>query len=536
MSSREPIDVTAYHERTKHRFDRYARGPDSIDWDAQPDSFRRYAGAPLITLPLAADALTLPYSALYADAPIAAQPMGLESVAVLLEISLALSAWKQYGSARWSLRCNPSSGNLHPTEAYLVASGIAGLADGLYHYRADEHALELRCRFAATEGAETPPALLLGLSSVHWREAWKYGERAYRYCQLDVGHAIAAVNVAAATLGWKLTPHDGLDDEQLGRLLGVDRSADFTAAEAEQPDLLVSIHTPESTAVAPERLLQRMTQGIWSGKANVLDPQHHYEWPVIEQVAEACRRPPQAPREQAHHDDLPPPLPSPCSEPAAKLFRRRRSAQAFDAVTAMGQADFYRLLDHLLPRPGSAPWESLPWPARIHPMLFVHRVEGLSPGLYALPRRRDALALLKREMREDFLWSEVDGAPPHLPLYRLVSARAERTAATLSCRQPIAGDSAFSLAMLAEFGEEVSASPWRYRERYREAGAVGQLLYLEAEASALQGTGIGCFFDDEVHKLLGIEGNALQSLYHFTVGGALTDSRIISLPPYERNR
>jgi hypothetical protein len=37
---------------------------------------------------------------------------------------------------------------------------------------------------------------------------------------------------------------------------------------------------------------------------------------------------------------------------------------------------------------------------------------------------------------------------------------------------------------------------------------IGQVLYLEAEAHGLRGTGIGCFFDDAVHDLLGFENNA----------------------------
>ena len=38
----------------------------------------------------------------------------------ILRYSLGLSAWKQFRASRWSLRVNPSSGNLHPTEAYVV--------------------------------------------------------------------------------------------------------------------------------------------------------------------------------------------------------------------------------------------------------------------------------------------------------------------------------------------------------------------------------------------------------------------------------
>lgn len=61
---------------------------------------------------------------------------------------------------------------------------------------------------------------------------------------------------------------------------------------------------------------------------------------------------------------------------------------------------------------------------------------------------------------------------------------------------------------------------------------VGQMLYLEAEAAGLRGTGIGCYFDDPVHEIFGLEGRAFQSLYHFTVGGAVDDPRLTTLPAY----
>jgi hypothetical protein len=61
---------------------------------------------------------------------------------------------------------------------------------------------------------------------------------------------------------------------------------------------------------------------------------------------------------------------------------------------------------------------------------------------------------------------------------------------------------------------------------------IGQVLYLEAEAAGIRGTGIGCFFDDGMHNLLGLRDRALQSLYHFTVGGPLEDKRLTTLPAY----
>jgi hypothetical protein len=61
---------------------------------------------------------------------------------------------------------------------------------------------------------------------------------------------------------------------------------------------------------------------------------------------------------------------------------------------------------------------------------------------------------------------------------------------------------------------------------------VGQVLYLEAEAAGLQATGIGCYFDDPVHRTFGISDTRLQSLYHFTIGGGVDDPRIASRPAY----
>ena len=58
------------------------------------------------------------------------------------------------------------------------------------------------------------------------------------------------------------------------------------------------------------------------------------------------------------------------------------------------------------------------------------------------------------------------------------------------------------------------------------------MLYLEAEARGYRGTGIGCYFDDPVHDLIGIGDNSWQDLYHFTVGRPVEDPRLKTFPPY----
>jgi hypothetical protein len=114
--------------------------------------FDAYEGSPLFALPLLkpGDAPASPlYEDLYRPGATASVSLTVRSLSRLFEYSLAISAWKQAGEVRWALRSNPSSGNLHPTEAYLLIDDVAGLSQGagLYHYAAKEQALELRARW-----------------------------------------------------------------------------------------------------------------------------------------------------------------------------------------------------------------------------------------------------------------------------------------------------------------------------------------------------------------------------------------------------
>ena len=293
-----------YHERTKHHFARFAPGPGQLDWVNPPDPFRRFEGAPLTPLPLLApDAEPAPpaYDRLYEPDAVISAPVDLRSLSRLLEHALALSAWKEAHGTRWALRVNPSSGNLHPTEGYLFIGAIQELGEspGLFHYAPCAHALERRADctgelFRLLTGALPPGAFLMGLSSVYWREAWKYGERAFRYCQHDTGHAIGAVRIAAAALGWSARVLDDVADESIEALLGLDRSADFEGAEREHAELLLVI-SPGTTRATGLSLdpdaVREVARQRWYGKANRLSRDDPVRWDVIDTVSAASRKP-----------------------------------------------------------------------------------------------------------------------------------------------------------------------------------------------------------------------------------------------------
>jgi len=220
--SRRHEAVLRYHARSTHQPDRYAPGPGYLDWASQPEPFRTWTGAPAVELPVASD-VTASWGDLHRPGAVPSRPLDRRSIGAFLELAFGITAWKEHRGARWALRANPSSGNLHPTEAYVLVPQSPGLPAGLHHYVSRDHVLERRltpsaASAAALERRLPEGAFLAGLASIHWREAWKYGERAFRYCQHDAGHALASVRYAAATLGWSARLLDGPGDEDVAAL------------------------------------------------------------------------------------------------------------------------------------------------------------------------------------------------------------------------------------------------------------------------------------------------------------------------------
>jgi nitroreductase len=274
--------------------------------------------------------------------------------------------------------------------------------------------------------------------------------------------------------------------------------------------------------------------------ANTLSPEHGVAWPVIDEVAQATQRCDSTPIKEdfsgfPSEDEL---FGTPVRQgllSAEKAILGRRSAVAMDGSTSISRAVFFRMLARLIPtheRQGM-PWDAIPWRPRIHLGLFVHRVDGLVPGLYVLVRDPDKIEILKRVMGSEFCWQRVPDCPPGLPLYLLKEGDCRALAITVSCGQDIAGEGAFSVAMIADYMDSLASyGASFYRNLFWEAGMVGQLLYLEAEEAGIRATGIGCYFDDPVHAAFGIAPREWQSFYHFTVGGPVEDGRLSTLPAY----
>ena len=531
--------VFDYHQATKHGFESYAPGPGYLDWVTQPDPFRRYEGAHLIKLETVAPTDEPGYDSIFTPGNMpSAATVNVHSISQLFYDSLALSAWKSSGADRWALRVNASSGNLHPTEGYLVCGPVEGLCGQpmVCHYAAQVHGLEVRAEFDDvlwdTLCSGFPEhTFFIGLSSIHWREAWKYGQRAYRYCMHDAGHALGALSMAAAGLGWQMRLLDEPGTDELACLLGTSQAHD---AEPEEADMLIACMPTTAVQALPDfaaTALQSFESLTWQGRANHLSPSH-VDW-GIEAFADQVRKPREVRAYPSFTD--PPQSWSPLPRPVAlrRMIRQRRSAVAMDGETRLSRENFYRMLDRTLAVPDAVPFSTLPWKSHLHLALLVHRVDGLAPGLYLLVRDPAQTAALQQALTQADPWYKPPGCPQQLPLYCLVERDTRAAARKISCQQDIASDGCFSLAMLAEFSDPLQRyGPWFYPRLYWEAGMIGQLLYLEAEAAGIRSTGIGCFFDDPMHDVLGLTDHSFQDIYHFTVGGPVEDTRLMTLPAY----
>ena len=291
--------------------------------------------------------------------------MTKQSISRFLELSFGITAWKQAGKSTWSLRSNPSSGNLHPTEGFIILPSSPEFQSALYHYCPKDHGLEMRAEYDSNSLESIMndfpnSSFFVGLTSIHWREAWKYGERAYRYCNHDIGHAIGSVRIAAATLGWNVALLDGMKQSDLASILGTSRSYEYPSDEIDHPETLLLLWPQppdEQRILIPTSFSSQKVEGLiskarWHGQANRLSETHGDHWDIIDHVASHTWKSSGTQEHVVHHPLRQELQPShQASDPLAlDIIRQRRSALDFNPETShLSRASFMQLLFRVFP-------------------------------------------------------------------------------------------------------------------------------------------------------------------------------------------
>src|ERR1019366_7049461 len=194
---------------------------------------------------------------------------------------------------------------------------------------------------------------------------------------------------------------------------------------------------------------------------------------------------------------LPPPASS--TRSFGEVTRMRRSALDFlGGEQSMSLAQLSAILA-VAAQPLSADFAGTRF---IQLFLYAHRVVGLQPGIYRFLAERAGLEQIK-------------------------SGDQRIAAAGLSLGQDLAGNACVAFSMIGDLDRAAGTYGDRgYRYGHFEAGAIGQRLYLAAEALGLGATGIGAFYDDEVCRHLSLTPKQRQVVYHFAIGYPVPDPRI----------
>jgi SagB-type dehydrogenase family enzyme len=486
-----------YHEATKHSVASLRRSPHFLDWTNMPDPFRHYEGVPVLDLP--SDPPVPEVSALkvlQGESGGTTAADGASYLSQLLFYSAAISASKFVPSTgyRYALRVNPSSGNLHPTEFHFLTRGLKQWPDGLYHYRPSAHMAEQRARGDLElkwTGSSAPATFVL--TSIAWREAWKYRDRAYRYCLLDMGHAWQALALASQAIGFDSFAIGHFPDDEVAQVLRLN--------EDEWPMLLLQLRGPSVPTRQPDA-----TRITWyGGQANQLSGTR-VTYPWIDAIHDATRLTnrewrgiSRVEQDTVGSGEIRLPSPASSARPFGEVARKRRSALDFLGGTkSMSFAQLSAILS-VSARPLGADFSGANF---VQLYLYAHRVDGLRPGVYRY-------------------WAK------SAELEQIKSGDQRVQAAGLSLAQDLAGNSCVTFSMIGDLERAARAHGDRgYRYVHFEGGAIGHRFYLAAEALGFGATGIGAFYDDEVNHYLGLMPAQGQVVYHFAIGYPVPDPRL----------
>ncbi|MBI4776990.1 MAG: SagB/ThcOx family dehydrogenase [Deltaproteobacteria bacterium] len=476
------IRGSEYQDQTA--YDRYGMSGGGLDWGNQPSVFREYPHLPVYPLsepPAWPEGNVWQVMCGPEITPKEAEFLP-ENLAAILYLSGGVTARAKHGHDWFYYRAPASAGALYPFEVYCATCGVRSLEDGLYHFTVSRSGLSLLRQGNFTESldrlvdASEPsgkPSVIFVLSAIFFRSAWKYRERAYRYCLYDTGHLLENLLLSLKFLSIPFDLHldfgnaeverlSGIDDEQEGALALVRaywRSGGPVSVSAEQAaspvsfqagplcpgirtfDKIVGVHretgSVDSVASGGE---EPGKKGPWLWEA-VPEAEGTMDFPSFVETV-------QTRRSKRNY--------------VVRPVSKGRLGTLLGLILGPSDSDLYRG-----PRPDLG--------------ILVGDVADTAPGFYRIDPRTRQMALVKEG---DLLRDMADAA-----LNQMWLARA-----------------AVLLVMFADLKKiEDRYGPRSYRHLMLKAGMLGQRVYLAATGLGMGACGIGAFYDAEAANVLGLE-------------------------------
>ncbi|MEH1867048.1 MAG: SagB/ThcOx family dehydrogenase [Nostoc sp.] len=419
------ISGKAYHDATKHSYLSVQLDPNYVDASTQPSSFKVY--------PKFYRRVKLNLN---------------NPVHTFISLTSAITLEKVYKDGPYKLRVNPSAGALYPTEVYVQIRGIEGMVNGIYHLEVKNNCLTLIYELI-DDGLESyiiPGKCINGfiflISCVYYRSSWKYQNRSIRYCFLDSGHHLGAIAASAFLYNRDIQIIFDFDKLTLNSDLGFENK-EFITACAVSGEI-------QDKKIRSLRLKVPFVSGTDYFESNQFI-EDAYQATTLQKSRQQQLKYPQFDFDR---------------DKFYQTVWDRRSIRRF-RKEAISQEDYLYVVQQLQQ---SIPTENY---EEIEIYSVVHRVEGMTPGLYK-------------------------------GTYLVKAGNFSEKTGYLCINQAIARDGAVTLFFVSDY--------LNYQTAMQIAGFLGQRLYLTSNYLGIQCSGIGAYYDDETQGLLETNKDVLYGM------------------------
>ncbi|MEH1968867.1 SagB/ThcOx family dehydrogenase [Nostoc sp.] len=419
------ISGKAYHDATKHSYLSVQLDPNYVDASTQPSAFKVY--------PKFYRRVKLNLN---------------NPVHSFISLTSAITLEKVYKDGPYKLRVNPSAGALYPTEVYVQVRGIEGMVNGIYHLEVENNCLTLIYELI-DDGLENyiiPGKCINGfiflISCVYYRSSWKYQNRSIRYCFLDSGHHLGAVAASAYLHNRDIQIIFDFDKLTLNSDLGFENKEFITACAV-------------SGEIQDKKIRSLRLKVPFVSGTDYFEPNQ-----FIEDAYQATTL------QKSRQQKLEYPQFDFDKDKFYQVVWDRRSIRRF-RKECISQEDYLYIVQQL---EQSIPTENY---EEIEIYSVVHRVEGMTPGLYK-------------------------------GTYLVKTGNFSEKTGYLCINQAIAKDSAVTLFFVSDY--------LNYQTAMQIAGFLGQRLYLASNYLGIHCSGIGAYYDDETQELLEMDKDVLYGM------------------------
>jgi SagB-type dehydrogenase family enzyme len=193
------------------------------DPDTQPPPVKRYSHElETVALPKEWPAVEISAGDALAGRETDGGRLDLAALSRILHLSAGVVRTTQRpGRPLFLYRAAGSAGGRFAMELYVAARDVDGLADGIWWYDAQAHALR-RVGPPAADGGTT-----VIVTGVPWRTGWRYAERGYRHLYWDSGTMLSQLLALAGTAGLQPRLYTRFPDARVTELVGADGVHEF---------------------------------------------------------------------------------------------------------------------------------------------------------------------------------------------------------------------------------------------------------------------------------------------------------------------